>query len=164
MVDSSCRTENIQQRTDATGAVPEREAKANPSPGSSEEDRNLHSYSLDREQCDPKIMRMTLDKDLRRARCSQSGCCQDCQRSSQSLEHRRNSCTRFERASLPPRSSRQWRCRRKSIAGNVKRSCRSKGDQQSEINLARGEQQDCDSVEQQLSVSRSDCVKQANLR
>ena len=28
----------------------------------------------------------------------------------------------------------------------------SEGDQQSEINLARGEQQDCDSVEQQLSV------------
>ena len=40
VVDSSCTTENIQQRTDAAGAVPEREAKANPSPESSEEDRD----------------------------------------------------------------------------------------------------------------------------
>ena len=41
VVASSCTTENRQQRTEATGAVREREAKANPSPESSEEDRNL---------------------------------------------------------------------------------------------------------------------------
>ena len=41
VVDSSCTTVNRQQRTtDAAGTVPEREAKANPSPGSSKEDRD----------------------------------------------------------------------------------------------------------------------------
>ena len=60
--------------------------------------------------------------------------------------------TKFKISSLSPRSSRQWRCRRKPIAANMRRSCRSEGDQQSEINLTRGKQQDCDSVEQQLSV------------
>ena len=40
VVDFSCATENRQQSTDAAGAVPEREAKANPSPESSEEDRD----------------------------------------------------------------------------------------------------------------------------
>ena len=34
--------------------------------------------------------------------------------------------TRFERSSLPPRSSRQWRCRRKPNTANVRRSCRVK--------------------------------------
>ena len=33
---------------------------------------------------------------------------------------------RFERSSLPPRSSRQWRCRRKPNTANVRRSCRVK--------------------------------------
>ena len=31
---------------------------------------------------------------------------------------------RFERSSLPPRPSRQWRCRRKPSDANVRRSCR----------------------------------------
>ena len=36
------------------------------------------------------------------------------------------SSTRFERSSLPPRSSRQWRSRRKPSDANVMRSCRVK--------------------------------------
>ena len=39
--------------------------------------------------------------------------------------------TRSERASFPPRSRRQWRFRRKPNTANVRRSCRSEGDQQS---------------------------------
>ena len=39
--------------------------------------------------------------------------------------------TRSERSSFPPRSRRQWRCRRKPNTANVRRSCRSEGDQQS---------------------------------
>ena len=39
--------------------------------------------------------------------------------------------TRSERSSFPPRSRRQWRCRRKPKIANVRRSCRSEGDQQS---------------------------------
>ena len=38
--------------------------------------------------------------------------------------------TRSERSSFPPRSRRQWRCRRKPNTANVRRSCRSEGDQQ----------------------------------
>ena len=33
---------------------------------------------------------------------------------------------RFERSSLPPRPTRQWRCRRKPSDANVRRSCRVK--------------------------------------
>ena len=36
---------------------------------------------------------------------------------------------RFERSSLSLRSSKLWRCRRKPSAANVRRSCRSEGDQ-----------------------------------
>ena len=39
--------------------------------------------------------------------------------------------TRSERSSFPRRSRRQWRCRRKPNTANVRRSCRSEGDQQS---------------------------------
>ena len=62
-------------------------------------------------------------KDLQRARYSQSGCCQDCQRSSQ-------------------RSRRQRRCRRKPNTAEAMETSRA----------ARGKQQDCDSVEQHPSV------------
>ena len=51
----------------------------------------------------------------------------------------------------PPRSSRQWRCRRKPNTANM-RILQGEGDQQSEISQARGKQQDCDSVEQQSSA------------
>ena len=39
--------------------------------------------------------------------------------------------TRSERSSFPPRSRRQWRCKRKPNTANVRRYCRSEGDQQS---------------------------------
>ena len=136
VVDSSCATENRQQKTDAAAAVPKREAKANPSPESSEEDRDSTVTACTGNDA-IRNQEHDAGKHFRRARYSQSGCCQDCQRNS---------------LTLSPRSSRQWRCRRKPIAANVRRSCRSEGDQQSEINLTRGKQQDCDSVEQQLSV------------
>ena len=38
----------MQQRADATGAVPERDAEANPSPESSEEDRDSTGSVLDK--------------------------------------------------------------------------------------------------------------------
>ena len=87
VVDSSCITENRQQRTDATGAVPEHEAKADPSPESSEEDRNLTVTACTGSDA-IQDRAHNAGKDLRKARCSQSGCCQDCQRSGQSLENR----------------------------------------------------------------------------
>ena len=149
VVDSSCTTENRQQRTDATGAVPEREAKANPSPESSEEDRNLTVTACTGNHA---IWNRAHDagKDCRRARYSQLGCCQDCQRNSPSLEHR-----------LSPVRDLRYHPSRFDQEGNgdaggsrSTQTCAdlaSKGDQQSEINLAR-KQQDCDSVEQQSSV------------
>ena len=77
----------IQKRTDAADAVPEREAKAHPSPESSEEDRDSTVTACTGNDA---IRNQAHDagKDLRRARYSQSGCCQDCQRNSQSWEHR----------------------------------------------------------------------------
>ena len=89
------------------GSVPKREAKANLRPESSEEDREatvtvctgndaIQDYAHD------------AWKDLRGAWYSQWGCCQDCQRSSQSLEHRVSPVWDFEISSLPPRSRRRW--------------------------------------------------------
>ena len=87
VVVSSCPTENRQQRTDAADTVPEREAKAIPSPESSEEDRDSTVTAC---TGDDVIRNRAHDagKDFRRVRYSQSGCCQDCQRNSHSLEHR----------------------------------------------------------------------------
>ena len=48
MVDSSCTTENRQQTTDATSTVPERQAKGNLSPESSEEDRDATVKTLEK--------------------------------------------------------------------------------------------------------------------
>ena len=78
---------NREQTTDAAGAVPEREAKANPSPESSEEYRD---FTVTACTGNDAIRNQEHDagKDLRRARYSQSGCCQDCQRNRQSFEHR----------------------------------------------------------------------------
>ena len=104
----------------------------NPSPESSEEDRDSTVTACIRNDA---IRNQTHDagKDLRRARYSQSGCCQDCQRNSQ-------------------RSRRQRRCRRKPSTSNVRRAlCRVK-----ETSRAKSawheEQQDRDSVEQHSSV------------
>ena len=63
-------------------------------------------------------------------------------------------CLRYEiRESIPPASIKQA-MEMQAEAEHSKREeiLQSEGDQQSEINLARGEQQDCDRVEQQLSV------------
>ena len=59
---------------------------------------------------------------------------------------------RLERLSLLPRPSRRWRCRWNPSNANVRKFCRVKDDQQSEISLARRKPQDCDSVEQQSSA------------
>ena len=136
VVDSSCTTENRKQRTDATGAVLESEAKANPNPESSEEDRNLTVTACTGTDT---IQDRAHDagKDLRKARYSQSDCCQDCQRSSQSLEHRMS----------PVRDSRDHPSRLDqagngdaggSRAQQTFEDClQSEGDQQSEINKNR---------------------------
>ena len=63
-------------------------------------------------------------------------------------------CHQYEiRESIPPASIKQA-MEMQAEAEHSKREeiLQSEGDQQSEINLARGEQQDCDSVEQPLSV------------
>ena len=62
------------------------------------------------------------------------------------------SIARFERSTHPPRSSRQWRCRRKPSDANVRRSCRVKETSRAKSFFARGKQQDCDCVEQQSSA------------
>ena len=61
--------------------------KQKPSPESSDKDRNLTVTSC---TGNDTIGNRAHDagKDFRRARYSQSGCCQDCQRNSRSLEHR----------------------------------------------------------------------------
>ena len=71
----------------------------NPSPESSQEDRESTVTAHTRNEA---IRNQThgAGKDLQRARYSQAGCCQDCQRSSQ-------------------RSRRQWRCRRKPNTAEV---------------------------------------------
>ena len=112
----------VQQRTDAARAVPE----------SSEEGRASTGTA-----CTGRVAIQQLAHDAgkdRRARYSQSGCCQDCQRKQPQLGA---SSMRFERSSRPPRPSRQRRCRRKPSTSNGRRSCRSEGDQQSKINLVR---------------------------
>ena len=60
VVDSSCTTER-QQRTDAAGAVPEREAKANPSP-ESQKKIEIPQLQLVQETMRSEIRRMTLEK------------------------------------------------------------------------------------------------------
>ena len=63
-------------------------------------------------------------------------------------------CLRYEiRESIPPASIKQA-MEMQAEAEHSKREeiLQSEGDQQNKINLARGEQQDCDRVEQQLSV------------
>ena len=75
-----------QKRTDAAGAVPEREAKANPSPESSEEDRDSTVTACTGNDAIRNPAR-DAGKDFRMARYSQSGCGQDCQRNSQRLEY-----------------------------------------------------------------------------
>ena len=102
----------------------------NPNPESSQEDRNSTVTACVRNDA---IRDPTHEdgKDLQKARYSQSGCCQDCQRSSQSLE------PDIKKAMVMQAEAEHRR---------------SDGDQQSEINLARGKQQDCDSVEQHPSV------------
>ena len=124
----------MQQRTDAAGAVPEREAKSKP------QSREFSKKKIEIPQSQHRIRNVAIrnqthdaGKDLRRARYSQSGCCQDYQRNSQ-------------------RSRRQWRCKRKPSTSNVRRAlCRVK-----ETSRAKSawheEQQGCDSVEQHSSV------------
>ena len=72
-----------------------------------------------------EIRRMKLRNVLPRARFSQSGCCQDCQRSSQ-------------------RSKKQWRCRRKPNTAEVTDTRRTKS-------MWYEKRPDCDSVEQHSS-------------
>ena len=97
----------------------------NPSRESSLEDRESTVTAYTRNDA---IRNQTHEagKDLRRARYSQSGCCQDCQRSSQ-------------------RSRRQWRCRRKPNTAEVTEIRRTKP-------IWHEKQRDCDSVEQHPSV------------
>ena len=106
-MDSRCPTENGHRRTDAAIAVPESEAKANPSAESSEGDRDS---TVTARTGNDAIRNQTHEagKDLRRARNSHSQAgCQNCQRSNQ-------------------RSRRQRRCRRKPNAAEVKETSRTK--------------------------------------
>ena len=99
--------------------------KQNPSAESSEEDRDSTVTVCPGNNA---IRNQTHEarNDLWRARNSQSGCCQDCQRSSQIKK------------AMEMEAEAEHR--------------RLEGDQQSEINLARGKQPDRDSVEQHPSV------------
>ena len=63
VVDSSCPTENRQQRTDAAGAVPEREAKANPVQRV-QKMIEIPQFQLAQETMRSEIGRMTLEKTL----------------------------------------------------------------------------------------------------
>ena len=101
MEDSSCPTENRCRKN------------------SSRERSSLH-----RKECDPTAGARHEDagKDLRRAIYSQSGCCQDRERNSQSPEHpvwdSKDHLSRFDQTCK--------RCRRKPNAPNVVKSCRVK--------------------------------------
>ena len=101
----------VQQRTDTGEQMPQMQFQSvkqtqNPSPERSEEDRDSTVTACTRNDA-IRNRAHEAGKDLRRARYSQSGCCQDCQRSSQ-------------------RSRRQWRCRWKQNTANVRRACRLK--------------------------------------
>ena len=101
----------VQQRTDTGEQMPQMQFQSvkqtqDPSPESSEEDRDSTVTACTRKDA-IRNPAHEAGKDLRRARYSQSGCCQDCQRSSQ-------------------RSRRQWRCRCKQTTANVRRACRLK--------------------------------------
>ena len=85
---------------------------------------------LTQEAMRSKIAHTTLEKTFEKARYSQSGCCLDCQRNSPELGASNVSGMRFKISSLSPRPRRQWRCRRKPNAANVRSSCRREGDQQ----------------------------------
>ena len=123
----------VQQRTDTGEQMPQEQfqrvkQKQNPSAESSEEDRDS---TVTARPGNNAIRNQTHEagKHLRRTRNSLSGCRQDCQRSSQ-----------IKRA-MEMEAEAEHR--------------RGEGDQQSEINLARGKQPDRDSVEQHPSVHRS---------
>ena len=91
-----------------------------------------------------EIRRMKLRNVLQRSRFSQSGCCQDCQRSSQ-------------------RSRKQWRCKRKPNTAEVTDTRRTKS-------IWHEKQPDCNSVEQHPSVqnpgtqaqSKQKCTREIN--
>ena len=116
----------VQQRTDTEEQMPQEQfqrvkQKQNPSAESSEEDQH---FTVTASPGNNAIRNQTHEagKDLRRTRNSESGCCQDCQRSSQ-----------IKKAMEMEAEAEHHR---------------GVGDQQSEINLARGKQPDRDSVQQ----------------
>ena len=86
MEDINCTTENRQRRTDAARAVPE----------SSEDDRDSTVYSLHRKRCDPRL-RTRRWKRLVKSKIFSIR--------PPELGTSNVSDTRFERSSLPPRSS-----------------------------------------------------------
>ena len=120
----------VQQRTDTEEQMPQEQfqrvkQKQNPNVESSEEDQH---FTVTASPGNNAIRNQTHEagKDLWRTRNSESGCCQDCQRSSQIKK------------AMEMEAEAEHR--------------RLEGDQQSEINLARGKQPDRDSVEQHPSV------------
>ena len=123
MKDISCTTENRQQ-------------------SSSREFRRrsrFHSYSLHRKRCVPKSDAGSWKRPLKSKRLSIRP---------PELGTSNVSGTRFVRSSLPLRSSRQWRCRRKPSISNVRRAfCRVKETSRAKSIRRNEEQQDCDSVE-----------------
>ena len=101
----------VQQRTDNGEQMPQEQfhrvkQNQNPSPESSEKDRASTVTVCTRNDAIQNQTRKD-GKDLRRTRYSQSGCCQDCPRSSQ-------------------RSRRQWRWRRKPNTAEGKETSKAK--------------------------------------
>ena len=136
----------VQQRTDATGAVPEREAKIQIPVRKVQKKIEIPQVTAcTGNRFDSKIRRMTaLEKTFRRARYSQLGCGQDCQRNSQSLEHpvrdSRDHLSRLDQAGNGDAGGSR-------TPSNVRRVLQSEGDQQSELSLTqRGKQHDCATV------------------
>ena len=107
----------------------------------------FHSYGLHRKRCEPRWR----TRRWKRPSKSEILLIRLLSRLSTEQPEPGASSTRFGRGD-PPRSSRQWRCRRKPNDRKHEEILQSEGDQQSEISQARGKQQDCDSVEQQSSA------------
>ena len=127
-----------QKRTGATGAVSEREAKANRSPASSEEDRDS-TLQLVQKTIRSEIRRVTLEKTFEERKTLN----QAVVRMSPVPDSRNH----------PPASIKQaMEMQAEDERRKPEEILQSDGDEQSEINLARGQQQDCDCVEQQSSV------------
>ena len=145
MEDISCTTENRQWRTAAGRVAPESEAKSKiPVQRVQKKIEFPHIlHSLHRKPCDPQSDARSSTRPSKSKILSIKP---------PELGRSNVSGTRFERPSLPPRSSSNGDAGGKPIDANVRRACKVRETSRAKSIRRNEEQLDCDSVEQHASV------------